>query len=524
MHTTTPWAPDINAHWTEPRTFINEHDTAAIWVHSGTAIVRTGTERHPLTADTVLLIPPGVPYSIHPAPESTVIPIAFTPESQGPTPFAHTLTITLGTEWHTALLHQFALSLGYLRGPAHTNTLFEALRAMRPPKPHPRTAAAAVSSPKLPFSPEARLVANHLIEHPQHEGDVHSLASLAHLSARALQQQFTDETGLALGQWHTATRVSVAAQLMHEGLLVKDAATRVGFATLAGFTKAFTARTGMLPSTYRSRIDAVAQPRTPSVTLPAPGEHQPPAPTEGLSTWSRINPFHVIVWAYRGGARVTIGGREQRLCEGWATWLPAGIANTLELEPGAVVLPLGSLPAGQCSDIEPGATLRVAPLSESALLRTVVANYTRLAPQHHRHSLIARLFSDEVRKTRRSRPSHNSPTQRAVDRIIAHTHHSPGDDRTLAAWSDELGVEAGVLGTAFALRTGQHFSDWRVGLRMTLAREHLEGSWSVEETARKLGYAHPSGLSKVFRKEHGMPPGTYRRSGWHHSRETWITR
>ncbi|MGO2062320.1 MAG: AraC family ligand binding domain-containing protein [Microbacteriaceae bacterium] len=133
MHTTTPWAPDINAHWTEPRTFINEHDTAAIWVHSGTAIVRTGTERHPLTADTVLLIPPGVPYSIHPAPESTVIPIAFTPESQGPTPFAHTLTITLGTEWHTALLHQFALSLGYLRGPAHTNTLFEALRAMRPP-------------------------------------------------------------------------------------------------------------------------------------------------------------------------------------------------------------------------------------------------------------------------------------------------------------------------------------------------------------------------------------------------------
>ncbi len=519
--------PGTETQFAGPTTFTNAHDTAALWAHSGTATVRTGTERHLLTTGTVLLVPPGVPYSIYPGPESTIVPIAFTPESQGSTPFAHTLSITVGPEWHTALLHQFALSLGYLRGPARTNTLFEALRAKRPTKPHPRTAAAAVSSPKLPFSPEARFIAAHLIAHPEHEGDVRSLASLANLSSRALQQQFADETGLAIGQWHTATRVSIAAQLMTEGLLVKDAAARVGFSTLAGFTKAFSARTGMLPSTYRSRLDEAAeatQPRTPSVTLHTPAEQPPPAPHQGCSTWSRINPFHVLLWAYRGGARVTVGSREQRLTEGEAVWLPAGIANTLDLEPGAIVLPLGSLPAAQCTDIEPGATLGFARSCEPALLRTIVANYTRLAPRHHSRSLIAKHFADHARETKRSRHAQQHPTQRAIDRIIAHTHQNPGDDRTLAAWSDELCIEAGVLGTTFALRTGQHFADWRVGLRMTLAREHLEGRWSVEETARKLGYAHPSGLSKVFRKEHGMPPGSYQRSGWHHSRETWITR
>jgi len=53
----------------------------------------------------------------------------------------------------------------------------------------------------------------------------------------------------------------------------------------------------------------------------------------------------------------------------------------------------------------------------------------------------------------------------------------------------------------------QYLTDWR----MTLARDYLRtGDLSVDQVARRTGYASPNAFAAAFRRHHGQPPGQWR--------------
>lgn len=150
-------------------------------------------------------------------------------------------------------------------------------------------------------------------------------------------------------------------------------------------------------------------------------------------------------------------------------------------------------------------------------MHTVVANYTHLRPEIHDPARISRL----VRNSAAARP-HGSRQSDPVETILGALRADPTDSRTLSEWSARLGVDENLLHQGFTEATGQSYPRWRAQLRMTLARAHLEEGLSAGETARRLGYAHASGFTKVFIAAHGMSPRAYQRRGWRGAAEGLI--
>lgn len=80
--------------------------------------------------------------------------------------------------------------------------------------------------------------------------------------------------------------------------------------------------------------------------------------------------------------------------------------------------------------------------------------------------------------------------------------------QSLAALS---GLTTRSLIRRFKQATGDTPTSYLQAIRIEAAREHLENSrWSVEDVTRLVGYEDVSSFSRLFRKQTGLAPGTYR--------------
>ena len=397
---------------------------------------------------------------------------------------------------------------------------------------HPQTAA-HVPLPPMPSSPGASVIGRALLQKPGDPTGTTEHARCVNISVRTLQQRFLKETGMPFTKWRTAVRVAAAAALMDTGHDIGWAGLQVGFSTPAGFTKAFRARTGMTPRQYRHQRHTDACPDDIHATdfsrhmrsrlLPAAERDAAPPPIPATQTWNRINDFHVLVWVYRGSARVAIGERTHRLRRGDAIWLPAGVRNSITLSRGSLVLPLGSRRSLPALKRPPTLVQRFPEDADPYLLHTLVANYSLIRPENHDPNHIIRQFLDNALPPP-SPISEGSAGTTPVHTILRAVRDNPGDKRPLAQWAHELGTDARMLGRDFLAATGETFTAWRSGVRMTAARHCLEDGMSVAQTARRLGYAHPSTFSTVFARAHGTSPRDCQRHGWQHANEALIIR
>ncbi|MFD9701488.1 cupin domain-containing protein [Lentzea sp. NPDC059081] len=92
------------------------------------------------------------------------------------------------------------------------------------------------------------------------------------------------------------------------------------------------------------------------------------------------------------------------------------------------------------------------------------------------------------------------------------------------AWTvTELAAAAGLSRATFARHFQnalgqtpmQYLTDWR----MTLARDHLtDGELTLTQIATRTGYASPYAFAAAFRRQHGLPPGQWRRHAVQRSR------
>ncbi|WP_229051599.1 AraC family transcriptional regulator [Aeromicrobium sp. Leaf350] len=491
--------PSIPASRIEP---VAEDDAVLMWVRHGTLTVQVeGREALVATAGQAVWVPPGLRHSVDLARGGVALPLLADGDDL-PEPLVGPCVVAVPPDWSDWIVHRMARSFGFSSGAVPDRSRLRDLLAGLVPAGGDTD---WTPLPPMPRSPGPRAVVDRLLRDPACAASLTELASGATTSPRTLQRQLRAETGCSLAQWRTAIRTDAAAAHLAAGRDIGWTAHRVGYASITGFTHAFTDRMGVSPGRFAAgRASAAPASGPPShdlaslVVAEALPTAPPPVPAVPLASW--ITPFDSVLWVYRGAATIEMGGRRRELTAGDVVWLGRGLAHELEVAEGSVVLPLGWKPGGRPVRAENLRVVRM-PQDEDVelyLLHTVVANHFLLRPRGHDEQAFLDLLH----------PVQPVPEQlpAPVEAIVTAVIEDPSDRRSLAAWSCELDVDAATLRRDFELCLGAPFPRWRATARMTEARALMWDGHPPSVVARRLGYAHVSAFSRAFSTAHGMPP------------------
>jgi AraC family transcriptional activator of mtrCDE len=92
-----------------------------------------------------------------------------------------------------------------------------------------------------------------MLEHPENDHTVGSLAAAASMSRTSFSETFRDRFGISPVAYLREVRLRKAAALLREsGLTMDDVAARSGYASRSQFSRAFSAKFGVSPSGFRS--------------------------------------------------------------------------------------------------------------------------------------------------------------------------------------------------------------------------------------------------------------------------------
>ena len=99
-----------------------------------------------------------------------------------------------------------------------------------------------------------------------------------------------------------------------------------------------------------------------------------------------------------------------------------------------------------------------------------------------------------------------------VERAAELLGQQPARTWTLQALAREVGMSRSLLAVRFRAATGESPMQRLAKVRLGQAAGYLTtASLSIEAIARRTGYASSASLSKAFKREFGVSPGTYRR-------------
>lgn len=484
-----------------------ERHPALLWVRSGLARVELPQLARTVAPGQAVWIPAGMEYRLHLGPNTVVVPVS-EPEASVAEASVVDVSDALG-DW---LIWRFTRSLGFLAPPASNEPALDLVAAGAATH-----SGSSVAAPPMPRSAVAVQIARECLRNPASSLSLTEVATGHAVSVRRVQQIFAAETGISFGRWRTRVRLAAAADLLGRGHDVLWTAQKVGFGSAAGFSRAFAARVGETPGAYARRSRSSPH-RRPVATLSADhashavpgGPTDTPPPIPSMSSWERINGFHVLVWVYRGSATVTVGGVRVPLNRGDALWLPPAVRNRVELPEGSILLPLGSVPGNSGTLAPPPRPLSfpTSAVAEGFLLHHAVANYSWIRSRGHDAFRVTRLFLSAFQQS--AGLSEPSPVAGAAASVAQALRSDPTVNLTLSEWARELSVEPRRLREEFVREFGQPFPAWRQRVRMTRARQFLEEGMPVREVARRVGYAHPPACTRAFTRVHGTNPRSYR--------------
>lgn len=490
------------------------HVPVLIWVHSGTATIEAAGVTHSLSAGEALWVPPRVMRCVRSADGGVVLSI-FLPLAELPEILAGARIVTIPEGWEDWLIFLFDWNAYHSIDTHSDSTALLSLVAGSAGRPRSAEPVGFLA-PWLPMprSAEAREAARTLIRSPSLPWRVEELADRARVSARTLQRQFRHETGMAFSRWRTRARVVVAASHLVGGCDVGWARRHTGYATPAGFTRAFHRHFGMSPKAYRERArrasvssqdSADAAARHMWVLLEDEAASAPSVPPRHV--WDWVLDRHVLWWACRGKVRLRIGSRSTILRRGEAIWLPAGLSASVEdLADGSILLPLGERRGGKTIRADDLTTFSFPEKSDAFLLHTVLIEYTSMSRVSGSDRLVDELFQEQFF----GHDGESAPgLSGAVATIAGALRRAPADSRSLAEWAAQVGLSPQALGREFRVLTGSSFPHWRGQLRMSRARDLLRSGSAPREVAAALGYATLSGFSDVFTAAHGLTPRRY---------------
>lgn len=107
---------------------------------------------------------------------------------------------------------------------------------------------------------------------------------------------------------------------------------------------------------------------------------------------------------------------------------------------------------------------------------------------------------------------HDGLVDRKVWAALEHMHEAPATEHTVASLARTVGLSRAAFARRFARATGTTPLRHLTRVRLALAAERLtKTDDSLAEIAWLVGYGTEFALSRAFKREHGVPPRTYRR-------------
>jgi AraC-like DNA-binding protein len=176
-----------------------------------------------------------------------------------------------------------------------------------------------------------------------------------------------------------------------------------------------------------------------------------------------------------------------------ATGLPAVLRLTAASAPtGAWIEPILALAQQEADHAAPGAQAVFAKLADVFLTQALRAY---LIGAEHVGLLAPRRSPDTL-----------------VERATQLMKQQPGRPWTLESLAHTVGMSRSLLAARFRAVTGESPMRHLAAVRLNQAADYLTSSdLSIESIATRTGYGSNAALSKAFKREFGISPGTYRR-------------
>lgn len=443
----------------------------------GSAEMTVGGSARSLVAGSGVWVPAGELVGVSPAPGAIVLPVPAAGAGR-----TSATAVAVPAHAHTGLLHALAHALGHLDGMRRPTSLV--LRGEAPDR---------LAAPPAPNSAELRALAELLTSDPGVGLPAAVAAAAPGWCLRTVQRRFHAETGWTLTAWSRRQRIRMGASLLADGRDLMWTANRVGYASLAGFIRAFSDATGQTPGQWRESSAAACMHAGGAELGWRPGEH------DGAGrTWSRVNGAHVAVWSAIGGAELTLGGRALALREGEAVVIPAGMPNQLRVPAGTLLLPLGFRSALTGPIGAPLRPAQIGGLDDLRMLEAVIATFASVG--------VVGVDPDRGFAAALAGSERSSVTGASELLGLAANRFVREPELSLAGAAGRLGRSERELCAAVATVAGEQFAAWLRLVRMTRARNQLGDGERPAEISRELGYAHLPAFSRAFRAVHGAGP------------------
>lgn len=357
----------------------------------------------------------------------------------------------------------------------------------------------------VPYSRAARTIAESVLRDPAENTCISDWAEKLGTSSRQITRQFHAETGMSYRDWRTMVRIDRARQLLRHGESVAGCAAVVGFTSAPAFIRAFRALLGTTPGAWADIV------RYHSPSAPSGNDHLHHSAVNCLGglppvrTMPRVNRYHILIWIRCGTGSLDLGDGQISLKAGDTIWIPAGVWHVVTLDEGAVLVPVGELPASVPMRRHLMSVVSTDEGKARDLMYRAGINYTHLRPWPFEWNDPANMLD--------LLPPSVTPYGRP-DAVISRILESDPvkGPRTLTRWSEQLGIPLARLSARFRRETGQSFTVWLSDLRMNRARVLLSTpGTSVTRIAGEVGYPTVSGFTRAFTSRHGMTPTEFRR-------------
>ncbi|MBO9647646.1 MAG: helix-turn-helix transcriptional regulator [Variovorax sp.] len=170
--------------------------------------------------------------------------------------------------------------------------------------------------------------------------------------------------------------------------------------------------------------------------------------------------------------------------------------------------------------VEPGArgglpdTCRVIEVSE--LLRALILEGVALPLDYAaegRSARIMELILDEIEAAPALALHVPMPRHTRLARHVRRWIADPSQPVSLEAWAQQLHMNPRTLARLFVRETGMNLGAWYRQARLLLSLARLTEGASILEVALAHGYESPSAFAAMFRRQLGVPPSQYIRSG-----------